>query len=398
MGESVNVWHESYFPSGPLYDEKDDLPEQAAADRRRLQRPSGGRGGRLVSTRELPTPGSRPYPAGDPVKFQWMEREAARTQTRFHEKVVAQFISPQNIAYLKSVFEKMVPAGQMRIFAVETLADAVYNYDRAVDAVESDPIAQRGENRVASDMWSEVRRLNRLFFADRMKLLREQASMIEKGDRKMKRGPRDFTSDEDESYGMRMFIADSLRPPGLEHMNTPGPLYALREDQANSERAPPGRGGQALRELFESKSPDASANARPWQGLHEDDGWGEGNPNRTPSQAIEEYWGDGFVESQKPPTEGTMLGAQDQWNVSYGELYGWGEEWMKDGGTRFMRYERPPFWQKGGREGYDYEIQETLGTAARELDSDVRRWDLDRVRKPRGEEYRRYGARNGSIV
>ncbi|NBQ70316.1 MAG: hypothetical protein EBU46_16380, partial [Nitrosomonadaceae bacterium] len=39
-----------------------------------------------------------------------------------------------------------------------------------------------------------------------------------------------------------------------------------------------------------------------------------------------------------------------------------------------------PFWQKGGRVGYDYDIEETLGTAGRELDSDVRRWDMERVR------------------
>jgi hypothetical protein len=45
----------------------------------------------------------------------------------------------------------------------------------------------------------------------------------------------------------------------------------------------------------------------------------------------------------------------------------------------------------GGREGYDRDIEDTLGTAGRELDGHVRRWDMDRVRKPRGQEYRRFG-------
>ena len=63
-----------------------------------------------------------------------------------------------------------------------------------------------------------------------------------------------------------------------------------------------------------------------------------------------------------------------------------------------MRYTSPPFWQKGGREGYDYDIEENLGTAGRELDNHVRRWPLDRIRDHRGEEYRRYGPRTGPFV
>lgn len=417
MGDSVNVWDHAVQTAGlavdesptservetvkgPLYDEPWDLPEQEAEQKRKLSR-SLGRG---------PTPQLIPLTPRQrtPVRFQWMEREASRTPMRFRERVIAQFISPENLRYLRGVFSEMVPPGQMRKFALDTLYDAVYNFDRAKDILESDPIAQRGQNRPADDMWSEVRRLNRLFFSDRMKFLRENASIVEKGDRKMKRGPRDYTEDEHESYHMRMFIADSLRPPGLEHLNTSGPLYALREDQANSERAPPGPRGKALKELFEgkdkpregfqSRTPESSAWASTWQPLNEDDGWDEGNPNRTPSQAVEEYWGDGYSESEKPSTEATMLGAQQQWNPSYGEIYAWGDKWLENGGTRFMRYERPPFWQKGGREGYDYEINETLGTGERELDAQVRRWDMDRVRNPRGQEYRRYGARSNYVV
>ena len=55
-------------------------------------------------------------------------------------------------------------------------------------------------------------------------------------------------------------------------------------------------------------------------------------------------------------------------------------------------------WQKGGHEGYDLDIEETLGTQARELDGQVRRFDMDRLRDPRGQEYRRYGVRSGHMT
>lgn len=57
-----------------------------------------------------------------------------------------------------------------------------------------------------------------------------------------------------------------------------------------------------------------------------------------------------------------------------------------------------PSGSRGGREGYDRDIEDTLGTAGRELDGHVRRWDMDRVRKPRGQEYRRFGPRSGHVV
>jgi hypothetical protein len=57
-----------------------------------------------------------------------------------------------------------------------------------------------------------------------------------------------------------------------------------------------------------------------------------------------------------------------------------------------------PFWQKGGHEGYDYDIEENLGTQMRESDNHVRRWDLDRMRQPQGQQYRTYGPRSGPIV
>lgn len=322
---------------------------------------------------------------------QWAGREAARTPRRFRERVLAAFVAPANLEYLRGLLGSRVPRGALRDFALETLHDAVLSFaegeGRGFDTLNSDPVAQRGSARRAVGLWDEVRRLNRAFFEDRLALLRDQAHIIDR------RAPRDGVSEDEEQYHMRMFISDSLRPPGLEHLNTPGPLYALREDQSTWEP----RGGRgAPKEGFAGRrsAPGAPAGVGADVFLYgEDDApWSAGDPNRTPEQALAEYWGDGWTVSE------TQTGAPETMGQAYGSDYAWGTSWKENGGSRFMRYETTPFWQKGGREGYDYDIEETLGTQARELDAHVRRWDMDRVRNPRGQEYRRYGPRSGHVV
>lgn len=230
-------------------------------------------------------------------------------------------------------------------------------------------------------------------------------------------GPRDFTEDEDEPYHMRMFMADSLYPSGAENFNT-GPLYALREDQMNSQRFPgvfsmTGRddfGGNVSqgsvpisdsKEGFQS-SPRPERKKKSSEQVSDEKEWmdEQGYPNRDPSQAIVEFWGGGHTDLKKiPPTNRTRLGGTEQMRApTYGEIYAWGNKWLDNDGTRFMRYESIPFWQKGGREGIDYEIEETLGTGEREMDNLIRRWDTSRMKDPRAQEYRRYGPRSGYIV
>ncbi len=124
----------------------------------------------------------------------------------------------------------------------------------------------------------------------------------------------------------------------------------------------------------------------------DDDPWRLGNPNRTPEEAMAEYWGEDRVLSD------TTLGALETGGQVYESRYGAGTKWQEHNGGRFMRYETIPFHQKLSREGADYDIEETLGSAGRELDAHVRRWDMDRLRKPRGQEYRTYGPRSGHIM
>lgn len=324
-----------------------------------------------------------------------------RTPARPRERLMDMFRSPQNIAYLSGLFTRQVPPGPLRRFVLETLEDSVYAFERVEDLIYSDPLAQRGDARPAANLWGEVRRLNLAFFEYRMQFLRDKAALLagRSGDGQ---------GDDDEQYHYRMFAADSLRPPGLEHLNGTGPLYGIREDQtaAGGPRPPPGgsyhsRGpnGQPRREGFTStglQSSRETTDPSPLPGdpgMDPDDwGWDSGNPNRTPEEALAEYWGEDRVES-------STLGATEVGGEAHIDRYGQGDQWRENAGTRFMRYPTIPIWQNlsRGRE-YDRDIDETLGTGSRELDNHVRRWDMDRMRKPRGEEYRRYGPRSGSTV
>lgn len=376
----------------------------------------------------------------------WAMREAARTPARFRDRVIAQFRSPANLAYLRDLFEQRVPRGPLRQHVLATLHDAAVSYSEgegpALDLLLSDPIAQRGGGRPAVGLWEEVRRLNRAFYEDRLSFLRDQAHIIER------RAPRDGVSEDEEPYHMRMFIADSLRPPGLEHLNTPGPLYALREDQSTWYPPPgtgmgrdadgrlrggpfggfpggPHGGGPYAGPSYGGGQPESPPKGRregfsphpygdlgspgwaspPWGPPPAGDGdpdvflygeedapWSAGRANRTPEQAVAEYWGDGWTATD------TMTGHTETMGRAYGGDYGWGDTWQENGGSRFMRFPSIPYWQKGGREGYDGDIEETLGTQARELDGHVRRWSMEILRNPRGQEYRRYGPRTGHVV
>lgn len=327
------------------------------------------------------------------------DQGGARTPIRPRERIINLFRSPRNIEYLRSLFAKRVPPGPLRDFAVETLVDSVYAYERIEALIYSDPLAQRGGARPAASLWAEVRRINLAFYQYRMQFIRDKAALISGADRV-------GLEDEDEPYHYRMFTADSLRPPGLEHLNQAGPLFGIREDQVERGGAPPATGAcPPRREGFSATgapvgaSPGAGATPLEAGVGDEDWGWDNGDPHRTPEQALAEYYGEGSEEA-------TVLGAAESTGAgtaSEGKAYisanGQGEGWRENGGTRAMRYPTIPIWQNlsRGRE-YDRDIEETLGTGARETDTHVRRWDRSRMTHPRGEEYRRHGYRSTGTV
>lgn len=348
------------------------------------------------------SPSSARLPPGAAEAQGGWQQLGARTPARIRDRLIDLFRAPRNIAYLRDLFAKNVPPGALRDFALDTLVDSVYAYERVEDLIYSDPVAQRGDARPAANLWGEIRRLNLAFYEYRMQFLRDKAALITgRSD--------DGEWDDDEPYHYRMFVADSLRPPGLEHLNGTGPLFGIHEDQtaAAQPRWPPGAkyAGQR-REGFEGPGRLSGAAALAASRLSTDPaplpvdpavdpddwGWDSGNPNRTPEQSIAEYWGEDHVES-------STLGATEVGGEAYIDRYGQGFQWREDTGTRFMRYPTIPIWQNlsRGRE-YDRDIEETLGTMSRELDNQVRRWDLETMRNRRGEEYRRYSWRNSSTV
>lgn len=334
------------------------------------------------------------FDEGVEYKGGW-NRQASRTPTRFRMRVLDLFRAPQNIKYLAGLFRKNVTQPALLSFALDTLVDSVYAFERGEDFLYSDPIAQRADSRPASRLWAEVRRLNRAFFTYRTQFLRDKASLITGRSH-------DGQWDDDEPYHFRMFTADSLRPPGLEHLNGTGPLYGIHEDQttAPAPKWPPH--SKYARNQVKNNREKFSSSARlstkddvlPMDPAIDPDDWGwdNGNPNRTAQQAVAEYWGEDHVES-------STLGATETGGEAYIERYGQGSHWRENGGTRFMRYPTIPIWQNlsRGRE-YERDIEETLGTGSRELETHVRRWDMSRMRNPRGEEYRHYGWRNSSTV
>lgn len=206
---------------------------------------------------------------------------ASRTPNKLRQRVLDLFQAPANRDYLRTLFRERAPPGPLRAFALETLDEAVYDYARssgglAGDLVYSDPIAQRGASRVALNFWAEVRRLNLAFFTERMAFLRDQAPLITGQ-------TQDGEWDDNESYHYRMFVADSLRPPGLENLNGIGPLWGIRE----LEYEPAARGGRT------PCAPDAPP---PFPG--------EGNPLAPPSYVTAWEKERGRGEVRAPAREG----------------------------------------------------------------------------------------------
>lgn len=167
--------------------------------------------------------------------------EDSRTPTRFKQRVVAQFQSNTNVKYLQDLFTQQVSDISLRSKILSTLWDAVYEFN-SLEILMSDPLARRG---AALSHWAEVRRLNRIFYKQRL----------------------DAYKIMDEPYHVRAFESDSLYPPGLEHLNVSG-LAGLE----NSGLAGPEGGGLA----------------GPENG--EDAAWDDGDPNRTAEQAMAEFY------------------------------------------------------------------------------------------------------------
>ena len=383
-------------------------------------------------------------------------RETTRIPIRFQQRVINQFNSPENYEYLYHLLDTKIGDGgmttpshgkTMKNYMLNTLWGDMQMFAAGdgpiYDFTDSDNIANRASLNSALDLWSEVRRINLIFFENQMNLLHNQniqpppplstayntnwngpvynATQFTGSQYKAGFIPplvdgqllvptiRDGISEDDESYEMRAFISDSLQPPGLEYLNGPGPKFELLEDQStwirdtpmNSPFNPPIKkvhwGDQ--KDNFQAQNlPLQSQNSTndlisefTSMDINDDIPWSTGNPNRSAEQAIAEYWGDNKVSSD------TIIGSTEFAGVTDGDITSWGRNWKKNNGSAFMRYKTIPFWQKGGREGMDYYMDEGIGGMF-DTDTHVRGWNMDKLTKSKGQNYIAYGMRSGPVV
>lgn len=363
-----------------------------------------------------------PSPWAPPEQTLAQDFLATRAPPQFYDQVLNQFRSPQNVSYLYDTLRRVLGPGRMGALPLATLRDAAFrwatSYGPGITMMEADYAGRRGAQNGAAEFWSEVRRLNTAF-------LRHQAGLITRYEPRGQ-GPRapgvsgDVVRDADDEqnaagdFAYQMFEADSLRPPGMEHLNGPGPLWGILEEQSAYTPAGVVSGAQAFSQVGPQDGPPGTHwfpapgarerfAAGPASGAPalltpqeaslygvqalapEDSPWSAGNPNRTPEQALAEYWGDDKVSTQ------TMLGSASVQGAKELDLYGRGPRWQQNGGSRYMRYPQIPFWQHLKREGADRgtdTFQQSTGTQMRESGNPVRGWDMDRLWKKHGEHYR----------
>jgi hypothetical protein len=261
---------------------------------------------------------------------------------RFHEKVSAQFVSPQNVAYLAKQLGKS--QATIRRHALSPEWSAMMR-----ETLLSDPHAMRARARGGATFWGEVRRLNALFVSEHTT-------------------PRP----DDMDISRRIFEKTVLRPPGREKLNGPGPLWAERERQktwGGAGGAAGGDGGTAgsrgatiaeARAAYSGLLPDNPYNVSPTARGHID--------NKLIGLTLTSP---AFDEVSSADPEGDLMG----------DVWAWGDTWHRNGGAEFERWRGIPVWQKGGRRPHDATaVEEGLGLGDREHGNFFRKYDMSLAR------------------
>lgn len=366
-----------------------------------------------------------------------------RTSNHFRQRTLELFVHQDNINYLKKLFLKLMMPGKLRDYILEHIDNDVIEFSKgslsgvAGDLIDSDSISRRNYSGGGVTMWQEVKRLNVAFYYNRMNFVKDNRMLLEnKSD--------NVIEDDNEDYAYRMFEADSLRPPGLENLNDPGPSWEILEDQytrkpmyykwqempstcdkssfcikydpkTNSivpvKQSPPfkveyftqqNKTNQQEKKKIKKEGfntdpekvlPLSDNNGvYPKSGVDiEDMAWSVGNANRNPEQALSEYYGSDDCVSSDVIIDQTKLGYGGMaGNKTYGEYYSRGKDWIKNHGSKFQRYLHPPFWQDTSSRPYERDIDETLTSGILlEGNCQVRRFsDIERLRMPNGEQYR----------
>lgn len=335
-----------------------------------------------------------------------------RQPRSFRERVLAQFRTPGNQRHIAQALGRVLPPGPRLEAARARLPGALAEYGTTFGPggalVDADPLAMRGRAGGGGNLVEELQHLNRAFFRH---LVGEAPGAPPPPGPGLGRldeytsGPGPATEGEPLYY--RLFEGDSLRPPGLEGLNGPGPLW----------------GDQLVPQI------------PPEPGMaQEDQAWRAGDAGSSAAHAAAEYFGlDGPISSAMGlPTAGAAPGprapARCGWDGFFARPEGLGglareaaaerrgeagvQELLAGTAARYERREAFPYWQRAGHRPALYtgrwqsgapgggDFEETLGRGAAEfgggLGCQVRGWNMDRLREPRGESYLRLGPRQNA--
>ena len=220
--------------------------------------------------------------------------------------------------------------------------------------------------------------------------------------------------EDNEDYGMTMFISDSLRPQGYEYMNNMGPGYELLENQQDWKYK---NGGQKYNRARTQRKIGTEDDSNEFNfSLINQSQYLAGDQSQYLAGDQSQYLaGDSIDDSSenyrteyntlkaiKTPNH-TVRNAEDLIYELMGENYVDSNVALKnvnnmnsgESSTEFMRYKKIPFWQKLSREGVDKDINETLGFGMKESNNHIRGWDMDALRAKNGDNFSHwFGARN----
>lgn len=359
-----------------------------------------------------------------------------RAPRRMRDRVLKEFRSKENLDYLVAAFTAACrpggvasPAGEERLnYLLKTLDTAVDRFasGQGEAILDSDPLAVRGTTNRGSNTFEELGHLNRVFFVQRMQFASTR-SEITRGVALTDGGPGKLSTVAGEPLYYQMFVADSLHPPGLEHLNGPGPWERLLESQAAYSLSSNKRYGTT----HDPSIPEA------------DQAWEPGSRHRTAEQAVADYYGvDSPMQASMGLSStpqalkisvqkdgGEIVTTYDVSHAAYsapcsarknGSVSGWdafqtrpssGPVWDEPAtasARRFQRRESIPYWQRNGRrpellsgrwqsagDGDEGTVEETLGSGSAEFGGErcghVRGWDMRRLKDPRGESYLTHG-------
>jgi len=180
------------------------------------------------------------------------------TPRRLRERVLTQFRSPENLAYLEGAFRAAFKEAPPRLrYVLSTLPRDVYDFASSFgqggELHDADPLVARGANEQGGSFLEELHALNRAFFDARQQAAAEHAGPVARAVAGAPEvppaglGARELGRDGGTVAlgGEPIFVRghEALSWGGHEGLNGPGPYWELRENQ-NVQRFDPPPGGQ----------------------------------------------------------------------------------------------------------------------------------------------------------